>query len=82
MLKDHEIQKIVSDLRDIAVKYGTAQQLREQIHSYIVPILKNVDACPQCGSTTGVKYPRGLNAYCEDCGWPDSDFGKEGNSHS
>ena len=34
--------------------------------------------CPQCGSSTGVKYPRGLEPYCEDCGWPDSDFDEEG----
>lgn len=38
--KDHEIQKIVNDLRDITIKYKDCQQLREQIHSYIVPILK------------------------------------------
>lgn len=31
-------------------------------------------ACPQCKSETGVKIPRGLTIYCEDCGWPDEDF--------
>ena len=30
--------------------------------------------CPQCNSRVGMKYPRGLDIYCEDCGWPDSDF--------
>ena len=33
--------------------------------------------CPQCGSDTGVKYPRVGSPYCEDCGWPDDDFGQE-----
>lgn len=33
--------------------------------------------CLQCGSATGVKEPRGLEPYCEDCGWPDEDFGEE-----
>ena len=29
--------------------------------------------CPQCKSGTGIKIPRGLPIYCEDCGWPDDD---------
>ena len=33
--------------------------------------------CPQCQSYTGVKIPRGLPIYCEDCGWPDEDLGAE-----
>ncbi len=33
--------------------------------------------CPQCKSDTGVKMPRNDSIYCEDCGWPDDDFGKE-----
>ena len=39
-VKDHEIAKIVSTLRDIAVEYASTQQLRERIAQYIVPILK------------------------------------------
>ena len=39
-MKDHEIQQIVNDLKDIAVKYGRTQQLRERIASLIVPVLK------------------------------------------
>ena len=39
-LKDHEIAKIVNDLRDIGKTYGQSQQLRERIARYIVPILK------------------------------------------
>lgn len=31
--------------------------------------------CPQCNSWEGLKFPRGLGPYCEDCGWPDDDFG-------
>lgn len=34
--------------------------------------------CTQCNSETGLKYPNGSEPYCEDCGWPDSDFDKEG----
>lgn len=30
--------------------------------------------CPQCHSVSGIKMPRGLPIYCEDCGWPDEDF--------
>jgi uncharacterized Zn finger protein len=37
-------------------------------------ILEKNYICPQCGSVEGVKIPRGLPAYCEDCGWPDEDF--------
>lgn len=33
------------------------------------------DPCPQCKSEIGVKFPREGTAYCEDCGWPDEDFG-------
>ena len=29
--------------------------------------------CPQCGEKHLV-YPRGLPAYCEECGWPDENF--------
>ena len=32
--------------------------------------------CPQCSSDTGLKYPRNEPPYCEDCGWPDEDFGE------
>lgn len=33
--------------------------------------------CPQCESPTGLKIPRVGSPYCEDCGWPDEDFGAE-----
>jgi hypothetical protein len=39
MMKDHEIAKVVNDLRAIAIRYHSSQQLREQIANVIVPIL-------------------------------------------
>jgi len=39
-LKDHEIAKIVNELRDIAVQFHASQQLRERIAQVIVPVLK------------------------------------------
>ena len=33
--------------------------------------------CPQCNSWEGLKFPREGGTYCEDCGWPDEDFGKD-----
>lgn len=36
--------------------------------------------CPQCDSDTGVKIPREGGVYCEDCGWPETDFAA-GDSH-
>lgn len=41
-MKDHEIAKLVNDLRDVALKYHDAQQLRERIADIILPVLK----CP------------------------------------
>jgi hypothetical protein len=31
--------------------------------------------CPVCDSL--LVFPRGDTPYCEDCGWPDEDFGEE-----
>ena len=36
------------------------------------------DPCPQCKDELGVVYPREDTPYCENCGWPESDFDKEG----
>ncbi len=38
--------------------------------------VKTEARCPQCNSWEGLKFPRGLEPYCEDCGWPDEDFGE------
>lgn len=32
--------------------------------------------CPQC-KKNGIVEPRGGKPYCEDCGWPDEDYGSE-----
>lgn len=42
-MKDHEIAKVVNELRDIATQYHDTQQLRERIASIVVPILKQPD---------------------------------------
>ncbi|HIH2744936.1 TPA: hypothetical protein ACYLN4_000602 [Burkholderia lata] len=39
-IKDHQIARVVNDLRDIAVQCRDAQQLRERIAERIVPVLK------------------------------------------
>lgn len=39
-MKDGEIAKIVNDLRDVAMQFQTAGQLRERIAQVIVPVLK------------------------------------------
>lgn len=36
--------------------------------------LEGEGSCPRCKSATGLKVPRELGIYCEDCGWPDEDF--------
>ncbi|AQH05662.1 hypothetical protein A9R05_42350 (plasmid) [Burkholderia sp. KK1] len=46
-IKDHQIARVVNDLRDIAVECRDTQQLRERIAERIVPILK---ASPSCGA--------------------------------
>lgn len=40
-LQDHVIRETVNQLRDIALKYHAAGQLREQIAHVIVPLLQN-----------------------------------------
>lgn len=36
-MKDHELAKLTNDLRDIAIKYGQTQQLRERIAHRLHP---------------------------------------------
>lgn len=45
----------------------------EELTGYIK---RSEEICPQCGSWSGLKSPREGTKYCEDCGWPDEDFGK------
>ena len=40
MMNDHEIAKLINDLRDVAIKYHDTQQLRERIAGLVVPVLK------------------------------------------
>ena len=40
-MNDNEIAKLVNELRDIALVYGDAQQLRERIAYCIVTVLKD-----------------------------------------
>lgn len=39
-MKDHQIAEVVNQLRDIALQFHGAQQLRERIAHVIVPLLK------------------------------------------
>lgn len=39
-LKDHEIARLINQLRDVAKEYAQAQQLRSRISRIIVPIFK------------------------------------------
>jgi uncharacterized coiled-coil DUF342 family protein len=41
-MKDHEIQEIVNKLRDKAIKYHGAQQLREQMASIVARKFKEL----------------------------------------
>jgi len=40
-LKDHEIAKLVNDLRDVAVQYHDHQSLRERIAELVLPAVKS-----------------------------------------
>ena len=40
VLKDHEIAQLVNQLRDIAIEFHGAQQLRERIAGALVPALQ------------------------------------------
>jgi len=40
VLKDHQIAALVNELRDIAIEFHGAQQLRERIAQVVVPALK------------------------------------------
>lgn len=42
-MKDHQIAAVVNELRDIAVQFHGAQQLRERIAHVIVPLLKDAE---------------------------------------
>ena len=65
-MKDHDIQKIVNQLRDVAIQYGHTQQIRGRIHSVIVPRIKELnkskdDTCLLCEASTDA------NSWQEEC---------------
>ncbi len=60
-MKDHEIAKVVNNLRDIAKEYGQTQQLRSRIGSYIVPILKGESLKLQEEYTSNGTYKKGVD---------------------
>lgn len=37
---------------------------------------KHKNKCPVCKAS--LVFPRGHKSYCEECGYPDEDFGKKG----
>ena len=58
-MKDHEIAKLHNDLRDTAVKYKDAEQLRARLVSIVAPLVKKskeYDNAYKKGKTEGVKY--------------------------
>lgn len=75
-MKDHEIAKIVTELRDIAKEFGATQQLRNRISGYIVPILRGEGIpSPIQGAELGkptfddmCEHGALRTGYCEPCG--------------
>lgn len=61
-MKDHEIAALVNELRDIAVDFHAAQQLRERIAHVIIPHLKRLQFLER--SRHGVPCPDN-EAICE-----------------
>ena len=53
VLPDHVIRETVNQLRDIAIKYHAAGQLREQIAYLIVPLLKGTPAAKGAATLEG-----------------------------
>lgn len=43
-MKDHEIAKLVNDLREVAIEFHGAQQLRERIAQLVVPAIDRLKA--------------------------------------
>lgn len=37
--------------------------------------MSDLTECPTCSHL--LVFPRGDSQYCEDCGWPNEDFGEE-----
>lgn len=41
-MKDHEIAQVINQLKDIAIEYRDAQQLRQQIHGVVMDMVKRL----------------------------------------
>lgn len=50
--KDHEIREAINQLRDVAVKFHAAQQLRERIAGIVLPLVKRAAPVPDTGIPT------------------------------
>lgn len=62
-MKDHEIALVVNRLRDIAIDFHAAGQLRARIADLIVPLLKGVPFSPSMLQTD--PYETQLHAHNE-----------------
>jgi hypothetical protein len=69
-MKDHEIAQLVNRLRDIAVKYHAAQQLREQIaievRRAIAPLLQDARRYEWLRSTCTIRELFGQDSTAFD----------------
>lgn len=59
-MNDHEIAKVVNELREISIKYRDTQQLRERIAHVVVPLLATRNA--------GAQEPVGIAVNDEELG--------------
>ena len=78
-MKDHEIAKIVNDLREIGQEFGQMQQLRSRISGYITPIfhienektqklvntITNLIKCAEDNLDNGVSFELCVQHYYE-----------------
>lgn len=58
MIKDHEIAKLVNDLRDVAVQFHGAQQLRARIQEVLLPFIETTKpkrVCKVCKGSGSYK---------------------------
>jgi len=73
----------IAEIQARLKRWGVPNALNP-VHNMCEALLSHIHAtaewkkgmCPQCSSDTGLKYPRNEPPYCEDCGWPDEDFGE------
>ena len=66
MMKDHEIRETINELRDIAIKYHDAQQLRERIAHVILPMIEKLRDYYESAEWGDEKAQPGAG-YCRLC---------------